>query len=192
MAPAVQSIDFGNVRNGPTSAIPDSGLDLLKSQAVEQIQEVDDEAPKFDLSATHIKSSPYDDPLNFLRLTDLDQPLRLLALALTQWKAVRPDYAMAPYMSTFNWDEVFETLRALCDQSGIQWQRTELYVVIFKSKLRPDADRARLGELDQMSHQEACESGGLLHYWFGSCDGERRNLATCTLLLSVRNPRKSS
>ena len=182
MAPAVQSNELGIVLDGRTSAVPDTRLDQLKSQVVEQVQEIKDEAAEFDLSATHIKSSPYDDPLNFLRLTDLDQPLRLFALALTQWKAIRPDYATSPYMSTFNWDEVFEILRGFCDKSGIQWQRTELYVVIFTSKLKVDADRARLGELDQMSHQEACASGGLLHYWFGSCNEQRRNLATCTLL----------
>jgi hypothetical protein len=36
-----------------------------------------------------------------------------------------------------------------------------------------------LYKLDYESHAEACESGGLLKYWFGKADGERRNLATC-------------
>jgi hypothetical protein len=33
--------------------------------------------------------------------------------------------------------------------------------------------------LDYESHREACESGGLLKYWFGGPSEERRNLATC-------------
>jgi hypothetical protein len=37
-----------------------------------------------------------------------------------------------------------------------------------------------LHDLDKYSHGEATVSGGLLKYWFGSCDGEERNLATCT------------
>jgi hypothetical protein len=179
LVPAIQSNDLGNGLHSSAPAAPDSGLDHLKAPIVEHVQEIEPDAPEFDLNATRIKSSPYSDPLNFLNLTELDQPLRLFALALTKLQNTRPDYATAPYMSSFDWDEVFSILRGLCEQTGTQWQRTDFYVVIFRSKLRVEADRARLGELDQMSHQEACASGGLLTYWFGSPDGERRNLATC-------------
>ena len=179
LAPAIQSNDLGDGLDSSAPAGPDSGLNHLKAPLVEHVQEIELDSPKFDLAATHIKSSPYSDPLNFLNLTELDQPLGLFALALTKLQNTRSDYATAPYTSSFNWDEVFSILRNLCEQTGTQWPRTDFYVVIFRSKLRADADRARLGELDQMSHQEACASGGLLTYWFGSPDGERRNLATC-------------
>lgn len=136
-------------------------------------------ANEIDLNATHIQSSPYNDPVNFLDLQDLAIQERLLAHALTCLKNTRPDYATAPYMEAFNWPEVFATLRSLCAQSGITWQRQDFYLVIFRSRLRAGADRNRLGELDKNSHEEACASGGLLTYWFGSPDAEMRNLATC-------------
>jgi len=128
---------------------------------------------------THIVSSPYADLANQLDLRSLTLPAQLLALALTHLAPLRPDYATASYLSSFNWPEVFEKLRAFCVAAGVQWARQEFYLVIFRSKLRRDADRVRLDELDQHSHREACESGGLLKYWFGSCDAEIRNLATC-------------
>lgn len=183
-SPMVQGIAFGNGldRFIPTAA--DVRRDDLKVQVVGHVEEVEEEAPEFDLEATSIKSSPYSDPLNFVNLTELDKPLQLFSMALTKLQSTRPDYATAPYVSSFNWSEVFEILRSLCAQAGIQWQRTDFYVVIFRSKLRADSDRARLGELDQMSHQEACASGGLLQYWFGSPDAERRNLATCEYIHS--------
>ena len=108
------------------------------------------------LQATNIKSSPYNDPANYLDLTTLSKPARLFALALTHFDAVRPDYATSSYMVTFNFDVVFEVLRDMCADVGIQWQRQEFYVVIFRSKLRDEADRARLGHLDQESHREVC------------------------------------
>lgn len=177
--PAIQTNESSNGLDSSTPAVSNTGFDHLKPQVVAQVQEIEVDTPKLDLNATYIQSSPYPDPLNFLRLTELDAPLRFFALALTQWKAIRSDYATAPYMATFNWSEVFTILRRLCAQAGMQWRRTAFYVVIFRSRLRADADRDRLGELDQMSHQEACASGGLLHYWFGSPDDEMRNLATC-------------
>lgn len=146
--------------------------------------------PTLDMTATNIKSSPYDDPLNFLNLCGLDTQSRLFALALTQFNAIRFDYATADYMISFNFNIIFDTLRHLCSAAGIEWKHQDFYVVIFRSQLRQGADRARLGQLDQMSHQEACASGGLLHYWFGSPDGEMRNLATCKS--SLHDDRKLS
>ena len=148
------------------------------------IEEAEDEvAPQqitdIDVNITHIQSSPYDDPVNYLDLRDLATPERLLAIAMTHLKATRPEYATAPFLESFNWSEIFSILRKLCQQSGIIWQRQEFYLVIFRSRLRTTADRNRLGELDKKSHEEACASGGLLHYWFGSTDAEMRNLATC-------------
>lgn len=133
---------------------------------------------------THIISSPYQDLSNQLDLRPLATPSRLLAIALSSLAVTRADYATAPYLEIFNWSSVFGTLRTLCSQAGIEWQVQEFHVVIFRSQLRKEADRRRLGELDQKSHEEACASGGLLKYWFGSCDEQRRNLATCTFVLT--------
>ncbi|EME40561.1 hypothetical protein DOTSEDRAFT_112041, partial [Dothistroma septosporum NZE10] len=131
------------------------------------------------LDATHLISSPYPDFENQLRLADLDTPSQLLAFALTALEPTRPDYATAPCLDSFNWSEVFALLRTLCKRFEYQWDERRFYVVIFRSKLLVGIDRERLGLLDQKSHQEACASGGLLKYWFGSTDSELRNLATC-------------
>lgn len=132
-----------------------------------------------DLDATHLISSPYSDFENQLQLDHLDLPNRLLAFALTALKPIREDYATAPYAESFNWSEVFALLRSLSKRVGYEWKQQDFCVVIFRSKLQANIDRDRLGLLDKMSHQEACASGGLLKYWFGSPDEERQNLATC-------------
>jgi hypothetical protein len=173
----------------PTSRIPllelDRNIVHLNQETTEKPANNNSTAvkitPSLDLNATHIISSPYSSLINQLHLPSLPLEARLLALSLTALKTTRPDYATAPYLASFNWSEVFALLRSLCAQSNHNWQSSEWYVVIFRSKLQESADRERLGLLDQMSHQEACASGGLLKYWFGETDGERRNLATCEL-----------
>lgn len=71
------------------------------------------------------------------------------------------------------------TLRTLSRDEGYTWKKTEFYVVSFRSRLSPDADPDKLFQLDAFSHQEAMASGGLLRYWYGVKDQDRRNLATC-------------
>jgi hypothetical protein len=150
------------------------------STSTEITPEIQHLADSLDINATHLISSPYPDLENQLHLPSLPPPSQLFALALTALSPTRPDYATAPYTEIFNWSLVFSLLRALSQKENLQWPRTEFYVVIFRSKLNEVIDRERLGLLDQMSHQEACQSGGLLKYWFGTPDGGRRNLATCT------------
>ncbi|KAF4555578.1 Hypothetical protein D9617_2g055400 [Elsinoe fawcettii] len=174
-----------------TTLQPSAQTDLLQHVDVKEptatITELDssdseaefEDAPSYDLAATHLITSPYPDFANQTRLTDLSLSCRLLSFALTNVASTKSDYATAPYMDSFNWDVCFAELRRLCAQTGLRWRRQEFYVVIFRSKLKPDANRTRLGELDQHSHAEACQSGGLLKYWFGDCDEEMRNLATC-------------
>ncbi|KXS19480.1 hypothetical protein M427DRAFT_28932 [Gonapodya prolifera JEL478] len=132
-----------------------------------------------DITASHLIASPYPDIANQLRLDDLTLPLRLFAFALTHLQPTRPDYATAPYLESFNWPTVFRSLRAICARVGFRWERREFYLVVFRSQLKQDCDSDVLGNLDQRSHEEACASGGLLKYWFGSTNAEMRNLATC-------------
>lgn len=161
----------------------DSKADTYPSKptVIVETQPINPLTADIDLKATHVKSSPYDDHLDYLDLRELSKPDRLFALALRKIQPTRGDYATSTYMSTFNWHTIFETLGELCSEARVQWQNQTFYVVIFRSRLREGADRKVLGELDQMSHQEACASGGLLHYWFGSPDAEMRNLATCRI-----------
>lgn len=133
-----------------------------------------------DADLTHIVSSPYPQVANLLDLRPLDPQSRHLAVALAELQPTREDYATAAYLESFNWSTVFGRLRVICTEAGISWKQQEFHVVIFRSVRQKNADVTRLGLLDQMSHQEACQSGGLLKYWFGKCNDQRQNLATCT------------
>ncbi|PWY83183.1 hypothetical protein BO94DRAFT_469342 [Aspergillus sclerotioniger CBS 115572] len=131
------------------------------------------------LSDDRLIVSPYNDQAHLLDLRRLDRPNQLLAKALTILQPIRPDYATAPYTESFNWTAVFDFLRTLSQVEGYRWTQQDFYVVVFRSVLNADADPERLHALDAHSHQEATASGGLLKYWFGTKDEERRNLATC-------------
>ncbi|AEO67238.1 uncharacterized protein THITE_2116117 [Thermothielavioides terrestris NRRL 8126] len=123
--------------------------------------------------------SPYHEPEHLLDLETLDGENRLLALALTKMKCLREDYATAPYIESFNWDEIIETLQALARELNYKWKKTAFFVVVFRSRIPPTTVYAELGTLDKAAHAEATASGGFLKYWFGTPDAEGRNLATC-------------
>ncbi|KAH0563352.1 hypothetical protein GP486_002087 [Trichoglossum hirsutum] len=106
--------------------------------------------------------SPYVERAHLLDLNTLDKPNRLLAKAMTVMKPVRDDYATAPYKETFNWGHIVETLRGLATAESYDWRRCVFYVVAFRSQSRPEIDRTHLGLMDEKSHEEAMESGGLL------------------------------
>ncbi|KAH7377800.1 hypothetical protein BKA66DRAFT_513404 [Pyrenochaeta sp. MPI-SDFR-AT-0127] len=124
-------------------------------------------------------SSPYNNPGHYLDLSALSTASRLFAKALTALKPTVPDYATAPYTEALNFSTVLEVLRGLASTERFTWTETSFYVVTFRSKLKDGIDNDWLYKLDYESHREACESGGLLKYWFGKSDDERRNLATC-------------
>ena len=124
-------------------------------------------------------SSPYDSTEHLLDLSTLGVQEILLARALSSLEPVRPDYATADYLESFNWDFVFSTLTHLCVDAGHVWKQQAFFTVIFRSQLTTSCDRKRLFLLDERSHYEATLSGGLLKYWFGETDAENRNLATC-------------
>ncbi|KAF2742034.1 hypothetical protein M011DRAFT_413389 [Sporormia fimetaria CBS 119925] len=124
-------------------------------------------------------SSPYNNPSHYLDLNTLDPHSLLFSLALTALKPARGDYATAPYSLALNFPTVIDVLRTLCREANFSWAKQSFYVVVFRSKLRADVDNDLLYKLDFESHREACEAGGLLKYWFGKPDCERRNLATC-------------
>jgi hypothetical protein len=137
--------------------------------------------------STNLISSPYNNPGHYLDVSHLPSSSRLFALALTALQPTCPDYATAPYTSALNFPGVLSVLRRLiaAEGAGYTWRTTSFYVVIFRSKLKEGIDNDWLYKLDYESHGEACQSGGLLKYWFGKSDGERRNLATCKLYLPI-------
>lgn len=129
--------------------------------------------------SSQLISSPYNNSGHYLDLATLDQPNIIFAKALTALKPLQADYATAPYMSSLDFPTVLTFVRRFSQELGYTWKSHTFYVVIFRSQLKPDIDNELLYKLDYESHREACESGGLLKYWFGKTDGERRNLATC-------------
>jgi hypothetical protein len=123
--------------------------------------------------------SPYLEREHQLDLRTVDTPYRLLALALTKLENAGTDYAIVKYEDAFKWLDLMKNLKELADGEGYQWRRHQFYVVEFRSKLKQDIDNNLLFKLDKKSHEEATACGGLLKYWYGEPDSERRNLATC-------------
>ncbi|KIW64995.1 hypothetical protein, variant [Phialophora macrospora] len=123
--------------------------------------------------------SPYLEHEHLLDLNSVDTPNRLLALASTELEPATPQYATVKYEDALDWDSLMFTLKSLAAKEGYRWTRQEFYVVEFRSKLKKDVDVELLFKLDKESHIEATASGGLLKYWYGVPDENRRNLATC-------------
>ncbi|OQV08902.1 hypothetical protein CLAIMM_13111 [Cladophialophora immunda] len=130
-------------------------------------------------SARWLTVSPYLEPEHLLDLNSVDTPHRLLALASTQLEPASGKYAIVPYEDAFDWSSLMATLKSLAAKEGYRWTRQEFYVVEFRSKLKKNIDIDLLFKLDKQSHVEATQSGGLLKYWYGVPDTDRRNLATC-------------
>jgi hypothetical protein len=167
-------------------------FDALRFQAAafDQLLTTNNTNPPPQATSTLLISSPYNIPTHYLDLTPLTTPSRLFALALTALKPARPDYATAPYAQALDFDAVIELLRDLVKEEGggFEWPETRFHVVVFRSQLKEDIDGEWLYKLDAESHREACESGGLLKYWFGKTDSSRRNLATCKPPFSLPHP----
>ncbi|KLU83778.1 hypothetical protein MAPG_02829 [Magnaporthiopsis poae ATCC 64411] len=130
-------------------------------------------------SSRFLVSSPYTEQDHLLDLDTLDAENRLLALALTRMRNTRRDYSTAPYIESFNWTEVLDSLKSLAQTEGHEWKETSFYIVAFRSQIPPSTVYAELGALDERAHAEANASGGFLKYWFGEPNAEGRNLATC-------------
>lgn len=137
-----------------------------------------------DLSPMWLTASPYHGKEHLLDLRTLDLPNRLLALALTGLQVATQEYASVTYEEAFDWTALMAQLRVLVAETGFSWTRQEFYVVEFRSKLLPRIDNDLLFKLDKESHREATQSGGLLTYWYGKPNSNRRNLATCEYTLT--------
>jgi hypothetical protein len=158
---------------------------LDPSEPNEAVEEVDFQSPNWTGLSTLLISSPYNALGHYLDLVDLETPSCLLAKALTALKPVRPDYATSSYTEIFDFGTILSLIRKLAVAEFFQWRVTSFYVVVFRSKLKLGIDNDMLTKLDYESHREACESGGLLKYWFGKPDSERQNLATCECTMSI-------
>jgi hypothetical protein len=106
--------------------------------------------------------SPYDELPHLLDLRTLDTANQLLAKALGELKCLRDDYATAPYIQTFNWSEIVNSIKVLASTFGFTWKEQAFYIVVFRSQIPPTTAYADLGILDKAAHAEATKSGGFL------------------------------
>ena len=106
--------------------------------------------------------SPYDELPHLLDLRTVNTANQLLAKALVGLKCLRDDYATAPYVETFNWPEVINSVKHLASSSGFAWKEQAFYIVVFRSQIPPTTVYADLGVLDKAAHAEATKSGGFL------------------------------
>ncbi|MBA3422975.1 MAG: hypothetical protein H0U04_00255 [Rubrobacter sp.] len=80
---------------------------------------------------------------------------------------VRPDYQNLPIDQGFDWPKIAD-----CPFD-------QLYLVVFRSVRRPDADLDLLRWFDDLAYAEALGSGGLLRYFKGEADGRGHCLSFC-------------
>jgi hypothetical protein len=78
-----------------------------------------------------------------------------------------PDYATRPIQTGFDWSAL----------NGCSFGR--LYLVVFRSVRRPDADLVLLREHDDRAYEEALRSGGLLRYFKGNANEQGECLSFC-------------
>ncbi len=78
-----------------------------------------------------------------------------------------PDYAALPIRDGFDWSPI----------SGSIFD--QLYLVVFRSVRRPDADLGLLRERDDRAYEEALKSGGLLRYFKGLANERGECLSFC-------------
>jgi len=131
-----------------------------------------DKTSLFGTPERYVVASPYTDDAHLLDMETLDRENQLLARALGRMTCTRDDYATAPYVESFNWNECFAELQRLARDENHQWRETSFYIVVFRSQIPPTTRYSDLGELDQAAHLEAVQSGGLLkcveptHDWY--------------------------
>ena len=169
---------FEAVRSFASAETTEAGLDLVASlQHMPSSQDVWKFLAKY--STSHLLVSPY---LSFDHLLDIrtvEKQEQLMAKALMVLAPVQDDYGSASYLKAFNWPTVIDALRLLVGAEDFVWQEQSFHTIAFRSVLGPMADYARLIGMDEKAHVEATKSGGLLKYWFGEPDINRKNLATC-------------
>jgi len=77
------------------------------------------------------------------------------------------DYATRPIEDGFDWSPL--------DACGFD----RLYLVVFRSVRRPEADLALLRAYDDRAYEETLGSGGLLRYFKGEADERRECVSFC-------------
>src|ERR687894_1721619 len=92
----------------------------------------------------------------------------VLHKACQQISPIHPEYATRPIQDGFSWASSL---------AGCRFDR--LYLVVFRSVRRPDADLDLLREHDDRAYEEALRSGGLLKYFKGHANELGECLSFC-------------
>jgi hypothetical protein len=92
----------------------------------------------------------------------------LLHRACRRISPVCADYAARPIQEGFSWSSSL---------AGCAFDR--LYLVVFRSVRRPEADLELLREHDDRAYEMARQSGGLLRYFKGEADERRECVSFC-------------
>ena len=87
--------------------------------------------------------------------------------ACQQISSRHKDYATLPIEDAFDWSSL-----SRCDFE-------QLYLVVFRSLRRPEADLTLLLEHDDRAYEEAMASGGLLRYFKGQANEQDECLSFC-------------
>jgi hypothetical protein len=88
---------------------------------------------------------------------------------------LKKNYATEPIYLGFDWPEILEMAST---KNGIL-PGQEIYLVVFRSKLKQDADVGRLAEADDLALLEAQQADGYIQYFKGSADAEGNCLSFC-------------
>src|SRR3712207_781114 len=97
-----------------------------------------------------------------------DNQIEVVHSACQRIFPIYPDYAARPIQDGFSWSSSL---------AGCAFER--LYLVVFRSVRRPDADLELLGEHDDRAYQKALDSGGLLRYFKGEANERGECLSFC-------------
>ena len=101
-------------------------------------------------------------------LTDETTQFDVARRAFDHLEPIRDDYALVPIQDGFNWEAC---------ASGIHVP--ELYLVVFRSVRREDADLVMLKEFDDRAFEDAQRAPGFLFYFKGQITPERECLSFC-------------
>ena len=85
-----------------------------------------------------------------------------------------PDYSSRPIQAGFDWSPLYA------------YTFDRLYLVVFRSVRRPDADLDLLRAHDDLAYEEALRSGGLLRYFKGHANERGECLSFCLWETSER------
>lgn len=135
----------------------------IKISTEEMARPPNEELDIFKHDGSHfLVQSPYTEQDHLLDLRTLDAENALLARALARMENLRPDYATASYVESFNWNEILQELERLVRTHGYRWKETSFFIVAFRSQIPPTTVYEDLGALDKVAHTEAIASGGFL------------------------------